>query len=338
MITPQRALQALNTLRCPAVAAHFTELTDAEQLPSLLNVARANAWPITVLGEGSNVVLHDTVPGLVIAQRCRGIELLEESAKHVRLRIAAGENWHRLVVWCLEQGYHGMENLALIPGTVGAAPIQNIGAYGVEIERFIESVDAVGLPEGEALMLERADCGFGYRDSIFKQTLRDRALVTHVTLRLPRGKRTVTHYPSLQSYLETAGIKSPTPRDVFNAVVDIRTTRLPDPAEIPNVGSFFKNPVLSQATASRLQEYWPELPQYSDASGVKLAAAWMIDQCGFKQRDGAVRVHAEHALVITNPEQRSAREIAALAQEIHSAVQARFGILLEQEPRSYGLT
>ncbi|MEE4659572.1 MAG: UDP-N-acetylmuramate dehydrogenase [Halieaceae bacterium] len=337
MIRPQQPLQALNTLHCPSVAAHYAELTQPENLSVLLAAARDADWPVTVLGEGSNVVLGDAIPGLVIAQRCRGIDVLEASDTWVRLRVAAGENWHALVRWCLEQGYHGLENLALIPGTVGAAPIQNIGAYGVEIDEFIEQVDAVSLPDGEALRLDRAACAFGYRDSVFKHALRDRAMVMSVTLCLPRKKAPVTHYPSLQQWLQEQGISTPAHRDVYEAVVAIRRARLPDPAAIPNVGSFFKNPVLPRQQADELLQHWPALPHYPEGEAIKLPAAWLIDQCGFRQRNGTVRVHAEHALVITNPEGRSAREVAALAAEIRSAVQDKFGILLEQEPRSYGL-
>ncbi|MEE4193263.1 MAG: UDP-N-acetylmuramate dehydrogenase [Halieaceae bacterium] len=330
-------LLGLNTLRVPAMAEHFAEVTMASQLTGLLAHARSNHWPITVLGEGSNVVLGDLVPGLVLAVRNKGITVLDEEDSHARLQVAAGENWHMFVRWCLQRGYSGLENLALIPGSVGAAPIQNIGAYGVEVGSFIETVQCRLLPDGEQRQLTREDCLFGYRDSVFKQDLCDAAVIESVTFRLPKTPDPVTTYPSLASYLEAQGVAEPTAEQVFDAVVTIRSTRLPDPEALPNVGSFFKNPVVAEDRFQALAERFPNMPHYDDAAGHKLPAAWLIEQCGFKQREGAVRVHAEHALVIINPEQRPAREIAVLAREITDEVRARFGILLEQEPRRYGI-
>ena len=328
-------LQPLNTLRAPSVADHFAELVDPAALDSLLELARDKSWPVTVLGEGSNVVLGERMPGLVLLQRCKGMEVIDRSDTHVALSVAAGENWHAFVARCLGQGYFGLENLALIPGTVGAAPIQNIGAYGVEVGPFIESVQCRRLPSGESLRLQRGDCEFAYRDSVFKHALRDAVLIESVTFRLPLAAAPVTHYPSLAQWLEDNGIDDPDPRQVFDAVVAIRSARLPDPAEIPNAGSFFKNPVVNAETLAQLERDHPGLPHFQDPAGCKLPAAWLIDQCGFRQRKGAVRVHAEHALVITNPEGRPAGEIAALATEIRAAVADRFGIHLEQEPRGY---
>ena len=330
-------LMELNTLRVPAMAEHFAEVTLSSQLTGLLAHARSNHWPITVLGEGSNVVLGDLLPGLVLLMRSKGITVLEDSDTHARVQVAAGENWHMFVRWCLERGYFGLENLALIPGSVGAAPIQNIGAYGVEVGGFIEEVHCRHLPGGEPEVLNREDCAFGYRDSVFKQALRDAVLIESVTFRLPKVARPVTSYPSLAGYLEANDIVDPSAEQVFDAVVAIRSSRLPDPAELPNVGSFFKNPVLGDERFAALAERFPDMPHYDDAAGHKLPAAWLIEQCGFKQREGAVRVDAEHALVIINPEQRPAREISALAREITDAVKTRFGILLEQEPRRYGI-
>jgi UDP-N-acetylmuramate dehydrogenase len=328
-------LQSLNTLRVPSTAQHFAELEHPAELDFLLIEARLQEWPITVLGEGSNVVLGQDLPGLVLRQGCKGKNVLATTHTEVTLRAAAGENWHGFVGWCLEQGYCGLENLALIPGTVGAAPIQNIGAYGVEVGPFIESVHCRELPSGEPLVLERADCEFGYRDSVFKHRLRDAVLIESVTFRLPLSAAPVTTYPSLAQWLEEAGTENPTPQQVFDAVVAIRSSRLPDPAEVPNAGSFFKNPVVSASELARIEGDYPDLPRYDDPAGFKLPAAWLIDQCGFKQREGDVRVHAEHALVIINPERRPAGDIAALAAAIRDAVADRFGIALEQEPRGY---
>ncbi len=330
-------LQPLNTLRVPAMAEHFAEVTVSSQLEGLLAHARSNHWPITVLGEGSNVVLGDVLPGLVLVQRSKGITVLEEDDTMARVQVAAGENWHSFVRWCLDRGYLGLENLALIPGSVGAAPIQNIGAYGVEAGEFIEAVNCRLLPNGEHRVLDREACDFAYRDSVFKRELKDTTLIESVTFALPKTRDPVTSYPTLANYLEAYDIVDPDARQVFDAVVEIRSNRLPDPAELPNVGSFFKNPVLDEARFANLAAGHPEMPHYDDPAGHKIPAAWLIEQCGFKQREGAVRVHADHALVIINPQQRPARDIAALAREIVGAVRSRFGILLEQEPRRYGI-
>lgn len=332
-------LQALNTLAVPAVAEYFAELTEPAQLDEVLAEARDRQWRVTVLGEGSNVVLAETLSGLTLVQRCRGISVLEQEADAVCLQVAAGENWHGFVSWCLDRDYFGLENLALIPGTVGAAPIQNIGAYGVEVGRFVERVHCRELPSGTPLVLTREECEFDYRNSIFKRKWQDRALIESVTFRLPLTPSPVTGYPTLARWLEEHGDGDPTPRQVFDGVVTIRRSRLPDPGDIPNVGSFFKNPRISGRALGQLQADWPELPHYADErGGHKLPAAWLIEQCGFKQRDAAVRVHAEHALVIVNPERRPAPEILELAEAIADAVHQRFGILLEQEPRNYGFT
>jgi UDP-N-acetylmuramate dehydrogenase len=264
--------------------------------------------------------------------------VLEEFPDRVRLEIAAGENWHGFVSWCLDQGYFGLENLALIPGTVGAAPIQNIGAYGVEVSRFIETVQCRQLPSGKRLVLTAEECEFDYRYSIFKRQWRDRALIESVTFCLPRSPDPVIHYPTLRRWLADRDCAEPSPREVFAAVVAIRTARLPDPAKVPNAGSFFKNPRVSDIALETLQASHPDVPHFVDErGGYKLPAAWLIEQCGFKERDGAVRVDADHALVIINPERRPASAIAALARQIETAVAERFGIRLEQEPRSYGV-
>ena len=310
-------LQDFNTLRAPAVARHLAELHTPADLEPLLLEARERDWPITVLGEGSNVVLGDVIPGLVLLQRCRGIEVESSTDSEVLVRVAAGENWHDFVRWTLDQGYCGLENLALIPGTVGAAPIQNVGAYGVEVKDFIETVHCRDLTNGRPVLYSQAECQFGYRDSIFKSGMRDLLLIEAVTFRLPRDRDPVTDYPSLADWLSERGIEAPGPRDVFDAVVAIRSARLPDPAETPNVGSFFKNPRVSAADFRRIQADYPDMPFFRDSEAYKLPAAWLIERCGFKERSDPVR------------------EIMALAVEIRDAVFENFGLQLEQEPRAY---
>lgn len=337
-IERNKNLQACNTLATPALAEAFCTVASSAELDAALQFARQQRLPVTVLGEGSNVLLGDWLPGLVLNLRTRGREVLLEDSALVTLAVAGGENWHSLVHWCLQQGYHGLENLALIPGTVGAAPIQNIGAYGVEVERFIVSVQARDLASGEVRILQREDCQFGYRDSIFKAELRDRMIVEQVVLRLPRHMAPVQDYPSLASYLHTQEIVEATPRHVFEAVVAIRSARLPDPRQVPNAGSFFKNPVVDIEALQKLQAVLPQLPFYGKRAGYyAVPAAYLIDACGIRSEpEGPVRLHPEHSLVIINPGRCSGNAIQGFARHIVAAVEAHTGILLEQEPRSYG--
>lgn len=334
----EQDLQSLNALAVPSRAAALVDLRHPRQLLPALDFASEQSLPVVVLGQGSNVVLAERLEALVLRQACRGIERLGQSDNRISLRVAAGENWHELVTWCLREGYHGLENLALIPGTVGAAPIQNIGAYGVEISSFLEQVNGVYLHTREEFRLSARDCEFAYRDSVFKRRLAGQVLIQSVDLSLSRHAVAHTDYPALAQHLERAGAERPGPQQVFAAVVEIRRSKLPDPAEIPNVGSFFKNPVLSATAAAGLQVQWPSLPAYPQEDGsVRIPAAWLIEQCGFQRRSGqSVRVHRHHALVITNPQRRSGAEVLALAAEIRAAVNQRFGIQLQQEPSNCG--
>jgi UDP-N-acetylmuramate dehydrogenase len=330
-------LQSHNTLATPSTAEYFATLDDSELLPGLLAFARERSLAVHVLGEGSNVVLGEHLAGLWLRQAVTGREIVGEDSGRVLLRVAAGENWHTLVEWTLARGFFGLENLALIPGTVGAAPIQNIGAYGVEIGPRIDRLHCRDLVSGDALVLDPEACGFAYRDSVFKHGLRDKLIIESVELRLDLQPQVQAGYPSLAAELKARDVLDPGPADIFAAVVAVRRRRLPDPAELPNVGSFFKNPVVSGDVHTQLGERFPGLPGYPQPDGsVRIPAAWLIDQCGFRECSGnAVRVHPEHALVIINPERRPAPEVESLAADIREAVQERFDITLEQEPRSY---
>ena len=328
-------LSALTTLRLPAKATARRDVADLPALRDALAFARAAGLPVIVLGEGSNVVFAGDVEALVLRYTATGRTVLAEDVDTVTLRVAAGEHWHALVARCLEQGYHGLENLALIPGTVGAAPIQNIGAYGVELAAFVEAVHAVRIADGGTLTLSRADCAFGYRDSIFKGALRDAVVITAVDFRLRRTPAPVTDYPSLREAL-AGRTAAPGPRDVFEAVVALRRARLPDPAVTPNAGSFFKNPVVDTATADRLARQYPAMPQFEAAGGRKLAAGWLIEQCGLRGAEGeGVAVHPGHALVLVS-RGGDGRALLALARRIQDAVADTFGCRLEIEPRVYG--
>jgi len=337
-VASARSLRASNTLSLEALARAYTEVSDLAALREALAWARDSGLPVVPLGEGSNVVFAGDVDALVIRQQMRGIDVLSDSDGAVRLRVAAGENWHGFVTWCLQQGFHGLENLALIPGTVGAAPVQNIGAYGVELKPFLDAVHCLRVDDGAALTLSREECGFAYRDSVFKHALRDAVVITAVDLCLHREPRTEAGYPSLAARLVEADIDDPAPRDVYDAVVAIRSSRLPDPQREPNAGSFFKNPQLTKGEARRLQDRFPGMPAFQQPDGtVRVPAAWMIEHCGFRgaHRKG-VGVHSEHALVLVNHSGGEGAELLALAAEIENAVHDTFGIRLVMEPRVYG--
>lgn len=326
-------LQRLNSLAVPATAETLVELTDRQQLPELLSRLKSCRRSPLVMGEGSNLVLGERLSKPVILCRLKGRRLIEETAEQVVIEAAAGENWHDLVVWCLNRCWYGLENLALIPGAVGAAPVQNIGAYGVELSQFVESVEFLDFQTGETRWLARAECDFRYRQSIFKTALIDRGMILAVRLRLNRKPAVVVEYPALKQ--ELAGIVSPTPRQLFDAVVSIRRRRLPDPAVTPNVGSFFHNPVVAASTFRQLKERYPDIPGWDQTDDrVKIPAAWLIEAQGWKGKEfRGVRVSPDHALVILNPGRRPASDVLALAEAIKKSVNEAFAIKLTIEPR-----
>ncbi|TXS93002.1 UDP-N-acetylmuramate dehydrogenase [Parahaliea maris] len=336
-INPDFSLAAHNTLALAAQARAFARVESLDELRQARVWARAEGLGILPLGEGSNVVFAGDVDALVMQLASRGRQLLDSDDTTHCLRVAAGENWHAFVTWAVGQGYSGLANLALIPGTVGAAPIQNIGAYGVELEQFVEAVQVVHLDSGVEQTLSAADCGFAYRDSIFKRELTD-VVVTAVDFRLPLKAPAQARYPSLAVYLEAQGITEPGGMDVYNAVVAIRGARLPDPATDPNAGSFFKNPVVAESVAKALAGQYSGMPTYPAGEGrIKIPAAWLIEQAGWKgeQRNG-VGVHPGHALVLVNYGANSGARLLELARAIQLSVQERFGVALEMEPRVYG--
>ena len=332
-------LQSLNTLAVPAAAERFCTVATLSELQEALAAVRKEHWQLHVLGGGSNVVLRPRLDGLVLQMGINGREILARTVADVTLKVGAGENWHALVEYCLNNGFHGLENLALIPGTVGAAPVQNIGAYGVEIFRFIDRVEGLSLPDGEPVSLTAADCEFAYRDSVFKNRLRERFIITAVILRLPLTFSPEISYPALREAL----IGDVTAQAVFEAVCRVRRSKLPDPKSLPNCGSFFKNPVVPWAHYESLQQQFPAMPSYAATQSGnerpmrKLAAAWLIDQAGWRGRTfGAVKVHEHQALVLTNPARVDADAVLAAAAAIRADVQARFGVDLEMEPQIFG--
>jgi len=325
-------LTGLNTLGLASRADAFVTLRDPAQLPALSALA-SQARSLLVLGGGSNLVLPERVPGLVARVAFQGVRLLEAGPQAWLVEAAGGESWHGFVSACVAQGWDGLENLALIPGTVGAAPVQNIGAYGVELQERFHSLTAWDVREGRYVDMQADDCRFAYRDSAFKHDEPGRWIIVRVRFSLPRPWRPVLAYPDLQRHARLSGA-SPSARDVFEAVCDIRRTKLPDPAVTGNAGSFFKNPIVPAAQRDALAGRFPGLVSYAQPDGrYKLAAGWLIDQCGWKGRAlGAAGVHDRQALVLVNRGGATAVDIMGLARAVQDAVAERYGVKLEPEP------
>lgn len=327
-------LTALSSFRLPARAAELVVLDTPEQLETL----PVSDQPELVLGGGSNTLFVGDFPGRVILNRLRGLSFRRDG-EAVLVTAAAGEDWHTLVRRCLDEGLYGIENLIMIPGSVGAAPMQNIGAYGVELSDVFEQLRARDRRDGRWVTLDRDDCRFGYRDSRFKSIERDRFLIAEVTLRLSPTFRPNTDYASLAGELERLQIEEPSPRQLAAAVMRLRRHRLPDPARLPNAGSFFKNSILERTQAAELLAEHPELPHWTmpDAR-IKLAAAWMIETLGWKGKSvGDVGVYGNHALVLVNQGRGSGDELLALVDRIRRSVYEHFGVALEAEPRLIGV-
>jgi UDP-N-acetylmuramate dehydrogenase len=325
---PDLSLRNYNTLRLDVRAQWFCRITNEPDLGEAIEFARTRNLPITVLGEGSNVVLLNHLAGLVVQNGIKGV-----SFDGGRVLAAAGENWHGLVQQAVQRKLGGIENLALIPGTVGAAPIQNIGAYGVELSDIFSSLKAIHSLTGETAEFSASDCQFAYRDSLFKHERH--WIVSSIALQLLPDSKTTSHYPTLASYLQDRAITA-TVESVFHAVSEIRRTRLPDPAVEPNVGSFFKNPLVDAAVAKELRRSFPEMPVFEVVEGCKLSAAWLIDQAGLKGFNiGDICVSEKHALVIINQGDGSPEELVGVIREVQSLVAERYHVDLEVEPQIY---
>lgn len=326
------SLGTRNTLRVNAHASLLAEIRDATKLTELLEFPGVRERRLLVLGEGSNVLFTGDFDGTVLVMATRGVHV-ESDGDSARIAVAAGERWDDFVRWTLGQGYAGLENLILIPGTVGAAPIQNIGAYGCEVAEFVESVEAWDTQQRSVVTLDRAACAFAYRDSLFKREP-GRYIVTAVRFVLPRSRALRTDYAGLGEQLARMGVENPAPFHVAEAVVHLRTRKLPDPAVIGNAGSFFKNPLLSCAQADALKRAFPELPGWPQADGQsKVSAAWLIETAGFKGvREGDAGISNRHALVLVNHGQATGPQLWALAQKVMLGVQQKFGVQLEPEP------
>ena len=333
-IVHDQSLRTLNTFGIEAKAAAYLRVTGTDVLRAVRDDAALMAMRRLVLGGGSNLLLTRDVDGLVLHMLNLGIAITGEDDAHVFVTAQAGENWHGFVQWTLENGLPGLENLSLIPGSVGASPIQNIGAYGSEIADYLCSVRAFDFDSGEVLSLAKQDCAFGYRDSVFKHGLRDRAVIVEVTFALPKRWQPNLRYAELGAEIAARGIAAPTAQDISEAVIAIRTRKLPDPGKIGNAGSFFKNPVVSAEQRHALLAQHPALVSYPQPDGhYKLAAGWLIDQCGWRGRSmGAAGVHEKQALVLVNRGGATGSEIMTLARHIVDEVYRSFGVTLEPEP------
>jgi UDP-N-acetylmuramate dehydrogenase len=333
------SLAGRNTFRVQATAELLADVHDPFALPALMSQPWAQFAPLLVLGEGSNVLLAGDVPGLTLCLTRARIAIVEDDVDSALVAADAGVDWNDFVHWTLGRGLCGLENLALIPGTVGACPIQNIGAYGVEVGEFIDSVQAFDRETLRLRDFEREDCRFGYRDSAFKRAP-EQNILTEVRFRLPKARAVKTDYAGVGDELAAMGVEgTPTHRQVAEAISRLRARKLPNPAVLGNAGSFFKNPIVDAAMADALKAAHPALPVFPGDSTAtrKLSAAWLIEQAGWKgHRDGDAGVAEQHALVLVNHGKASGAELLALAGRIASSVQGRFGVALEPEPRIIG--
>lgn len=327
-------MKPFNTFGIDVLAERFAEIDSLAALEAVNN----DDTPIHVLGGGSNILLKGAVQGLVLRNRLMGIARIQEDATHVWLQVQSGEAWHQLVMYTVNQGLGGIENLALIPGTVGAAPIQNIGAYGVEVKDTITAVTLWRWDDRQYHTFSSQQCNFGYRDSIFKNELAGKVFITSVVFCLQKVPMLHTSYGAIRHELEKHDVATPTVRDVAEAVIRIRTSKLPDPTVTGNAGSFFKNPTLPMGQYNELLQVHPSLPMYPAGAGkVKVPAGWLIEQAGWKgYREGDAGVHPLQALVLCNYGTANGTEIWNLSQRILESVNERFGIMLEREVQVWG--
>ncbi len=322
------SLKPYNTFGINASAQYFTAFNDADQLDELIGFSDKRL----VLGGGSNILFTGNFDGLVLKNEITGIEIIKEDEDHVYVKAGAGENWHKFVLFCIERNLAGVENLSLIPGNVGASPMQNIGAYGVEIKDVFHSLEAYHIPGKKISEFSTIDCGFGYRESVFKNKYKGEFIILNVTYRLNKAPQFNTSYGAIEEELNKMNA-APSIKNISQAVINIRTSKLPDPKEIGNAGSFFKNPTVEASAYEELKKSFPSAPGYLQTDGsVKLAAGWLIEQCGWKgYRKGDAGCHSRQALVLVNYGNAGGNEIYALSEEIQSSVLNKFNILLERE-------
>lgn len=326
------SLKPFNSFGIEAIAAYYSRVDTAAALEELLQEPIVQHQKILVLGGGSNLLFTKDVNGLVIHNQIRGIHIIHETNDIIYLKVMAGEPWHELVQYCVAKNWGGIENLSLIPGNTGAAPIQNIGAYGVEIKDVIHEVEAIQLSDGKKMTLSNTDCAFGYRDSIFKNELKHSCIITAVTIRLTKNPTFNTSYGAINTELEKMKVSTLSISAISQAVINIRSSKLPDPSIIGNAGSFFKNPIISKTQYLQLLKDFPTIPSYSSGENIKIPAGWLIEQCGWKgYRKGDAGCYDKQALVLVNYGNASGADIYELSTAIIQSVQTKFGIYLERE-------
>ncbi|MEE2771543.1 MAG: UDP-N-acetylmuramate dehydrogenase [Bacteroidota bacterium] len=326
------SLKNYNTFGIDVKAERFVSVTSIEELKTVLR--RTYADDLFILGGGSNMLLTHDIQKTVVHISLTGKKIISQTEEEVIVEGAGGENWHDFVRWTLSQDYGGLENMSLIPGNVGTAPIQNIGAYGVELKDCFVSCEAMNVQTLEVIRFNLEDCDFGYRNSVFKNQLKHQFIITSVQFRLSKKNHRIhSEYGAIQAELDAAGIEEPSIQDISEAVIKIRRSKLPDPAKIGNSGSFFKNPVISLKTYNKIKEEWPELPCYKiSEEEVKVPAGWLIDQAGLKgYREGDAGVHEKQALVLVNYGKATGNEILELARKVQHDVHRKFHIELEPE-------
>jgi UDP-N-acetylmuramate dehydrogenase len=331
------SLKKYNTFGIDVTTKYFAVFNAVEKINELLefnNPQTQNPKPETlILGGGSNILFTKSFNGLVLKNEIKGIEIVKEDENCVYVKAGAGENWHQFVLYCINNNLAGVENLSLIPGNVGASPMQNIGAYGVEIKDVFHSLEAFSLAEKKIVTFTINDCAFGYRESVFKKKYKNQFVITSVTFKLSKKPQFNTSYGAIEQELEKMGVKDLSIKAISDAVINIRSSKLPNPAAIGNAGSFFKNPEVEKSTFDILQAKFPEIVGYNLPNGnVKLAAGWLIEQCGWKgYRKGDAGCHAKQALVLVNYGNAKGEEIFALSELIIASVKEKFGVLLERE-------
>ena len=326
----QASLKNYNTFGIDAVAKELVFVKSLEELKSLLPRLRTEKFMF--LGGGSNVLFINDFNGLIIINQIKGLKADFIDDHDVKVSAMSGDSWHEFVLWTLDHGYYGLENMSLIPGTLGAAPMQNIGAYGVEFKDVCLQVDALELATGKQKSFTYTECEFGYRESVFKRALKDKYFIYQVHLKLSRNSPIKASYGNIQDVLKAKGIEQPNHRDISNAVIEIRSSKLPNPAQLGNAGSFFKNPVVEKSQVEALLKEFPNAPNFPDGDKVKIPAGWLIEQCGFKgYRDGNTGSHKDQALVIVNYGGASGQEIYDYSEKVIAEVKKRFNFILERE-------
>lgn len=331
-IIENQQLQSFNTLSIKARADFFVSISSVQDLTQLLqNEVYLNSKKL-ILGGGSNMLFLNDFKGIVIKNEFKFLEIINQNSRFVEVKVGSGFVWHDLVTWAVDNNFYGIENLSLIPGTVGAAPIQNIGAYGVEVKSVITKVEAFNLKSGKLKTFSNASMKFGYRDSVFKHHEKGKYFITNVYFKFKKVATLNTSYGAIEEVLKQKNISSPNLKDISQAVIEIRSSKLPNPIEIPNAGSFFKNPVVELKLASELKTNYPLIPTYEAEGGVKVAAGWLIEQCGWKGKSlGECGVHSKQALVLVNYGNASGADIVNLCKQIQKDVFDKFQIHLEPE-------